>query len=157
MKQKGIKAISVSCWIALAVCLIWLAIMVFRIPDEFSRLSIHAAEDLFWVRVVVYVGYEICNWLLIILGCLCVVTMLQGVRRGELFPRRNVTLLYVMAFTLFWFDFFNVNLNIAFTANVSSLPVELQSGSVVMPLIAVIFAQMYSLAHNLAEDNELTI
>ena len=78
----------------------------------------------------------------------------RGMETGELFPKSNIALLRWSAVLMVFFSFFWSNIGNALHGE-STLQID--SNIIVLPLLALIFAQLYKVAYLAAKDSNLAI
>ena len=78
----------------------------------------------------------------------------RGMETGEMFPKSNIALLRWTAVLMVFFSFFWSNIGCVLRGE-STLTVD--SNIIVLPLLALIFAQLYKVAYLAAKDSNLAI
>ena len=82
------------------------------------------------------------------------VKQLTAIKKGILFPRINVIIIYLIATTYFISDFCGENTALLYFEN---NPLVVNDSTIIYTLLFVIFGIIYKVAVNVAEENNLTV
>lgn len=160
MKKKGVQSLKVLCYVALTFCALYLIAIFIECPSYFyandSGAYVRWNVDQAWVRGLIAIGYASLAFVAVMLSAWFFANILRGIRGGDIFPRRNVGILYALAVVLFPFSVFSKNLTVALSAAPHG-SVEITDASILLPLAVLIFAQMYKIAQQAVEDSNLTV
>ncbi len=111
-------------------------------------------EELKGWQITVIGGRLLTITLLFVLCCIFLSRILKGLDSGDIFPRSNIALLRWGALLMFFYGFFWNNIGSVLKGE-SQL--EIDSNTILMPLIALVFAQLYKMAYLAAKDSSLAI
>ena len=153
--QKSIKAVSLA---ALVIGAIYLAFVYYRIIsmvwfNEASDRIVWNQGQLGW-QIAVLAGYLL-GWTAVFAICVLVeCNIFKGLKSGDLFPKKNIPLIMIVAVV--------VGLSIFFGANVSDVAKGgecsvLDSYCIFVPLIVIVFGLLYKQASLAVEDSNLAI
>ncbi|MBQ8949455.1 MAG: hypothetical protein IJ059_06690, partial [Prevotella sp.] len=81
---------------------------------------------------------------------------IKGIRNEELFPRKNIKLIFIAALIIFLQTVASDNLSQAFIAKGPAV-IGLSSNPFVQSLIVLIFGILYKMAHQIAAEHDLTV
>ena len=160
MKKKGVQSLKVLCYVALTFCALYLIAIFVECPSyfyangkgEYVRWNIENA----WIRGMIAIGYVSLAFVAVVLSAWFFMNILRGIRGGDIFPRRNVCILYALAMVLFPFSVFSKNLTLALSASPHG-SIEITDTNILLSLAVLIFAQMYKIAQQAVEDSNLTV
>jgi hypothetical protein len=90
---------------------------------------------------------------------ICVVffiNLIKGIRHEELFPKKNIRLIFIAAILLFLQTVASDNLNQAFISEGPAV-IELTSNPFVQSLILLVFGILYKMGYQVAAEHDLTV
>ncbi|MBR5924896.1 MAG: hypothetical protein IKZ60_05480, partial [Bacteroidales bacterium] len=105
-------------------------------------------------QVFIFVGRAVGITLLYLMSCIFIIRIIQGLGIGEIFPRSSIALIRWAAPLSFVLAFIRTNYNAAVQGE-SVLQVD--SNSILIPLIVLLFAGLYKMAYLAAKDSKLAI
>ena len=158
MKDKTLKSIRVCCYVALAFCALWVAIMVnYLIADILGYGPWPKPVD--WsqntvMKALVLASYLLGTVAMIALSVKVVLNILKGIRENTVFPKNNVKLLFWLALADFVYMLGFSNL---WTLWQDDTIFQLQHTNFVTPFFLLFFAFMYKVAADAVEENNLTV
>lgn len=153
--QRGIKAISLTALIIGAIYLafvyirtigiLWTAGPGYRIVWNEARMG--------W-QIAVLAGYVL-GWTAVFITCLLIeVNILKGLKSGDMFPRKNTSLIMLTAALVCVALFFDANVSdVVNGVEVSTL----NSNCIFIPIIIIVFGLLYRQASLAMEDSNLAI
>lgn len=112
-------------------------------------------EKILWGQIIIFSGRIVSGYTFYLLLTLFMFNSVRGYKKGIIFPKTNVKLLYGCSISYFFYSFFNLNIDIIGATNEYLL--KLDTESVVLTLLFAIFALMYHIAEKISEENNLTI
>ena len=112
-------------------------------------------DKILWGQIGIFVGRIIAGFCFYISLALFMLKMTTNYKKGIIFPKSNIKLLYSCSLSYFIYSFCNINIDIMYAANEHYL--KLDTEDVVFTLLFVTFAMMYHLAERISEENKLTI
>jgi len=163
MNEKSTKQLKWLCACGLVCCIGWFVVICLHTYFELfdTEITMHVPwEDAAThpLPVMIFAAHTILSLALITLATCFFVNILRASRQGVIFPKSNITLIYVAAAVAFFYMLIDVNIGIAFTTPGGATPsVAVTTDALVTPLALLVFGVMYRLGHQLAEDNALTI
>ena len=153
--QKSIRTLT------LATLILGGLLLVFTYWQMFALIW----SDHYFARIVWMEGYK--GWqIAVIVGRLLTLTLIyvfcwlflrrinRGMETGELFPKSNIALLRWSALLMVFFSFFWTNIGNVLHGEST---IQVDSNIIVLPLMAMIFAQLYKVAYLAAKDSNLAI
>lgn len=148
----------VTCYVALAFVGLCLWGYGYQMYYHYDRV-VPGEGAVHTYRMILFYGLYVTKFLLFLSYALFAVFQLQGVRRGDLFPRRNVLVINAVALLSFLSSIFSTNVKEVYRAAQESDygSLELTDSSFGILLLLLIFAQVYRIAGRLARENQLTI
>ena len=165
MKNQSIFVSKFLCYMVLGYCFLWalavlMAILMYSnvINLEligFNIVPLQWIEDdsvviIQWIEMI---GYIAISAVMIAILLTFVIKLLKGFKRGEVFTRSNMRLLYMLATASFFFELFQMNKHIISGVRTIVFTSEL----LVTPIIILLVAMLYNLAVKATEENKLTI
>jgi hypothetical protein len=85
-----------------------------------------------------------------------ILNTIRGIKNEELFPRKNIRLIFIAALLIFLQTVASDNLSQAFIVRGPGI-ISLTSNPFVQSLIVLIFGILYKMAHQVAAEHDLTV
>ena len=165
MKEIKTKA-SILCKVLLGFVAIWAVVMLLRVLaicgllDFEVGLGIDIAPAVWFndpevdfVQWIEIFGYVATSVLMIWLLARILLTVIDGLKNGNVFSRSNVYRLYALALVSLFYELFDDNRSIIYGLR----EVVLNTGVFTTPVIICCAALIYAIAVSTAEENSLTI
>ena len=112
-------------------------------------------EKILWLQILIFGGRILAGYTFFILLALFMFKSTIGYRKGIIFPKVNIKILYGCAISYLLYSFTNINMDIMYATSEHYL--KLDTEDVLFTLLFVTFAMMYQLAERISEENKLTI
>ena len=160
MKQSSIKVLKGLCYAALAVVvlgLVFLCIQSYYILTTGSGPGVINWESpRLGLKLGIFIAERMAILVLAGLFVAFVVNILKYLREGQIFNRANVRLMWALSVMVPIYAFLGDNVGQACSAT-SEMNIMLSSNFFVYTLIVLIVAQLYKVAYDAAEEQQLTI
>ena len=156
MKTKNFKTLTAITAFAIFFCAInavWICVQSHSIYNEKNNFLTFTKEPHFIYTAVFYgrlIFIPLYNGLLITF----LVKQLVAIKKGILFPRANIALLFLTATCYFIGNFFTDNIALLYFEN---NPIVIHDTTIIYTLLFIIFAIIYNIAVKVSEENYLTI
>jgi|GEM_PF-3506995 len=164
MNNKTEKRLQWLSYAGLVFCACWLILICVR--TYYMATGATGVPHVHWEgfaqqpwAAVVFVAYVLVSLALVALASAFFVNTVRGIKRGgEIFPKRNIVIINAAAVLSFFYIFLYGNISCAFVAPGDAAPaVAFDTDALVVLLALLIFAVMYRMAHDAAEENQLTV
>ena len=153
--QKSIKSLSI------AILVIGGLSLIYSYVQMVSQLWLHTfITPIVWNpeikgwQIFILSGYYVGITLLFVLCCIFLYRINKGLKEGEIFPKSNIALIRWTALLSALLAFVHTNYN-AVVKGESVL--EVDSNTILIPLIVLLFAGLYRMAYLAAKDSNLAI
>ena len=153
--QKSIKSLSI------AILVIGGLSLIYTYVQMVSQLWLHTfITPIVWNpeikgwQIFILSGYYVGITLLFVLCCIFLYRINKGLKEGEIFPKSNIALIRWTALLSALLAFVHTNYD-AVVKGESVL--EVDSNTILVPLIVLLFAGLYRMAYLAAKDSKLAI
>ena len=156
MKTKGFKTLTAITALAIFFCVVnalWVCVLSHNVYTAENNFLTFEKGPRFIFFAVFYgrlIFLPLYNALLITF----LIKQLVAIKKGILFPRINVRIIYLIAATYFIGDFCAENTALLYFEN---NPLVVNDSTIIYTLLFVIFGIIYKIAVNVAEENNLTV
>ena len=154
---KKLKWLSVA---ALFICVCWLmhqCVQGYNYAFGSEEPHIHwETEDTVVYVATIFSVYFLLTVGLIVLCSTFFINTLKGIRRGEIFPKSNIFVIYCAAFLIFLQTTAAANFRQTL-ASEDSCAIVFTTDSIVQCLSVLIFGIMYQIAYQVATEHDLTV
>ncbi|MBQ9556291.1 MAG: hypothetical protein IJV05_08710 [Muribaculaceae bacterium] len=160
MKQSSIKTLKSLCYAALVVVALGLIFLCFQ--SYFILTTGSGPGVINWdsprigLKLAIFIAQRVSILVLMGLFVAFVVNILKYLRDGQIFNRTNVRLMWALSVAVPIYAFLCDNVGQACSAT-NELNVALSSDFFVYTLIVLIVAQLYKVAYDTAQEQQLTI
>lgn len=153
--QKSIQRLSIAILIIGGLSLVYAYVQIVSLLwlDNFIDPIVWKPELLGW-QIFILAGRFIGLTLLFILCCIFLYRTNKGLQDGEIFPKSNISLIRWTALVAALLAFVHSNYG-AVVKGESEL--SLDSNTILIPLIVLLFAGLYKMAYLAAKDSNLAI
>lgn len=153
--RKSIKRLSIAILIIGGMTLIYTYVQMISILwlDNFITPMVWNPDMKGW-QIFILVARFIGITLLFILCCIFLYRTNKGLKDGEIFPKSNIRLIRWTALVAALLAFVHSNYEAAVKGESEFL---LDSNTILIPLIVLLFAGLYRMAYLAAKDSKLTI
>lgn len=162
METKNYKAINGIAITAIAICAIqitWLILQSWFISGiNGSTCEIAWDNNILPFQLTLFIGRVLFGVAYNAIIIVFLIKSVNALKKGTLFIRSNVTLLYMTAGCYIINRLCDDNMgNILMSAELGNSYFAIESGSILITLLFIIFALLYRIAAEVSEDNNLTI
>lgn len=112
-------------------------------------------DKILWMQIAIFGGRIVTGYIFYILLSIFMFKSTVGYKKGIIFPKGNIKVLYGCAVSYFLYSFTNINMDIMYATNEHYLIMDTED--VLFVLLFVTFAMMYQIAERISEENKLTI
>ena len=153
--QKSIKRLSIAILVIGGLTLIYTYVqMISQLwLDNFITPIVWNPDIRGW-QIFIFAGRFVGVTLLYVMCCVFIVRINRGLANGEIFPRSNIALIRWAALVTVLLTFVRTNYQAAVHGE-STLMVD--SNTMLIPLIVLLFAGLYKMAYLAAKDSNLAI
>lgn len=120
-------------------------------PEEFGATWFTDAR---WLQIIMQAGRIIGGLGFSVLISIFIFKSFKALKNGTIFPKGNILLLYLSASALFLYRFCYTNMAMAVGIDRN---ICIDTDDLIMPLLLVMFAMLYTFAVRVSEENRLTI
>ena len=161
MNEKLTMTLKWLSYVALFFCAVW---FVFLCYQSYHQVFDTTGNHIHWEakqNQVLFVSAVFILYFLLTLAMIgvCVAFILntiRGIKNEELFPRKNIRLIFIAALLIFLQTVASDNLSQAFIVRGPGI-ISLTSNPFVQSLIVLIFGILYKMAHQVAAEHDLTV
>ena len=161
MNEKLTMTLKWLSYVALFFCAAW---FVFLCYQSYHQVFDTTGNHIHWEakqNQVLFVSAVFILYFLLTLAMIgvCVAFILntiRGIKNEELFPRKNIRLIFIAALLIFLQTVASDNLSQAFIVRGPGI-ISLTSNPFVQSLIVLIFGILYKMAHQVAAEHDLTV
>ena len=151
MKIKNQRSLISLCYVALAICALYLYVAVDDIIIGYKGFEF-SSELKLMQSIIFYGKHLLCITLVGLLSSL-IVNTLKGIKTNHPFPKKNIVLIYVIAAVDTLMKLCSANWHILNGERYFSI-----DGDVLLtPVVIIIFGILYSIAHKASVDSNLAI
>ena len=153
--RKSIKSLSIAILVIGGLSLIYTYVqMVSQLwLHNFITPIVWNPKILGW-QIFILAGHYVGLTLLFVLCCIFLYRINKGLKEGEIFPKSNIALIRWTALLSVLLTFVHTNYD-AMVKGESVL--EVDSNTILVPLIVLLFAGLYRMAYLAAKDSKLAI
>ena len=157
MKQnstRSLKATAIAVMFICAVNAVHVTIQgvgIISYPEEFGVSWFSEAK---WLQITMLVGRIIGGLGFSVLISVFIIKSIRALKNGTIFPKGNIHLLYSSAGSLFLYRFCYTNMAMAVGGDRN---ICIDTDDIVMPLLLVMFAMLYTIAVRVSDENRHTI
>ena len=153
--QKSIKRLSIAILIIGGLTLVYTYVqMISQLWLNNFIVPITWNPDVKGWQIFILAGRFVCITILYVLCCIFLYRINKGLKEGEIFPRSNISLIRWTALVAAFLAFVHSNYD-AVVKGESALMVD--SNTILIPLIVLLFAGLYKMAYLAAKDSNLAI
>ena len=140
-------------YVALFFCAVWFVFLCYQ--------SYHQVFDTTGSNQVLFVSTVFLLYIALTLAVIgiCVIffiNLIKGIRHEELFPKKNIRLIFIAAILLFLQTVASDNLDQAFISEGPAV-IDLTSNPFVQSLILLVFGILYKMGYQVAAEHDLTV
>lgn len=156
MKTKGFKTLTTITAVAIFFCLlnaVWVCVQSYNLYTAENNFLTFDKEPRFIYSAIFYsrvIFSPLYNALLITF----LVKQLVAIKKGTLFPRTNIRIIFLIAVCYFIGSFSHDNQALLHFEN---NPLMINDGTITYTLLFIIFGIIYKVAVDVAEENNLTV
>lgn len=156
MKTKGFKTLTTITAVAIFFCLlnaVWICVQSYNLYTAENNFLTFDKEPRFIYSAIFYsrvIFSPLYNALLITF----LVKQLVAIKKGTLFPRTNIRIIFLIAVCYFIGSFSHDNQALLHFEN---NPLMINDGTITYTLLFIIFGIIYKVAVDVAEENNLTV
>ena len=156
---KALKAVAFAAALLCAAHIVWLCAQTWFISGMGgTEGEINWSEEVFPFQLTVLLGRLLFCAAYYATIIIFIVRTIKGLKSGIIFPQSNVPLLFITAGCYFIGTLMSDNFdNILLTQTPDATYFAIDSNTILIPLIYIIFALLYKIAANVSEENNLTI
>ena len=153
--QKSIKRLSIAILVIGGLTLVWTYLLMYsQIWHETNIHHIIWNPDARGWQIFILAGRAVGIALLYSLCCIFLLRINRGLDKGEVFPRSNISLIRWTALVAAFLSFIHNNYSDVMKGEANFL---LDSNTILIPLIVLLFAGLYKMAYLAAKDSHLAI
>ena len=161
MNEQLTKALKWLSYVALFFCAAW---FVYLCHQSYHQIFDTTGSHIHWEakqNQVLFVTTVFFLYVLLTLSVIgvCVaffVNIIKGIRQEELFPRKNIKLIFIAVLLIFLQTTASDNLSQAFIVQGPAV-IGLSSNPFVQSLILLVFGILYKMGYQVAAEHELTV
>lgn len=156
---KALKAVAFAAALLCAAHIVWLFAQTWFISGMGgTEGEINWSEEVFPFQLTVLLGRLLFCAAYYATIIIFIAKTINGLKSGIIFPQSNVPLLFITAGCYFIGTLMSDNFdNILLTQTPNATYFAIDSNTILIPLIYIIFALLYKIAANVSEENNLTI
>lgn len=148
-------------YVALFFCAAWFVYLCFQSYHQVfdttgSHIHWEAKQNQVFFVSTVFLLYFLLTLAVIGICVAFFLNTIKGIRNEELFPRKNIKLIFIAALIIFLQTVASDNLSQAFITKGPAV-IGLSSNPFVQSLIVLIFGILYKMAHQIAAEHDLTV
>ena len=161
MNEKLAMTLKWLSFVALFFCAIWFAYLCYhsyhQVFDTTGR-HIHweAKQNQVLFVSTVFLLYIVLTLAVIGICVVFFINLIKGIRHEELFPKKNIRLIFIAAILLFLQTVASDNLDQAFISEGPAV-IDLTSNPFVQSLILLVFGILYKMGYQVAAEHDLTV
>ena len=148
-------------YVALFFCAAWFVFLCYQSYHQVfdttgSHIHWEAKQNQVLFVSAVFILYFLLTLAMIGVCVAFILNTIRGIKNEELFPRKNIRLIFIAALLIFLQTVASDNLSQAFIVRGPGI-ISLTSNPFVQSLIVLIFGILYKMAHQVAAEHDLTV
>jgi len=148
-------------YVALFFCAVWFVFLCYQSYHQVfdttgSHIHWEAKQNQVLFVSAVFILYFLLTLAMIGVCVAFILNTIRGIKNEELFPRKNIRLIFIAALLIFLQTVASDNLSQAFIVRGPGI-ISLTSNPFVQSLIVLIFGILYKMAHQVAAEHDLTV
>ena len=161
MNERLILTLKWLSYVALAFCAVWFVFLCYQSYHQvFGTTGNHihweAKQNQVLFVSTVFLLYVLLTLAVIGLSVAFFVNLIKGIHQDELFPRKNIRLVFIATLLIFLQTIASDNLNQAFIDQGPAV-IELTSNPFVQSLCLIVFGILYKMGCQVAAEHDLTV
>ena len=161
MNEKLAMTLRWLSYVALLFCAAWFVFLCYQSYHQVfdttgSHIHWEAKQNQVLFVSAVFILYFLLTLAMIGVCVAFILNTIRGIKNEELFPRKNIRLIFIAALLIFLQTVASDNLSQAFIVRGPSI-ISLTSNPFVQSLIVLIFGILYKMAHQVAAEHDLTV
>ena len=161
MNEQLTKTLKWLSYVALFFCAVWLVYLCHQSSHQvFDTTGNHihweAKQNQVLFASIVFLLYVLLTLSVIGICVAFFVNIIKGIRQEELFPKKNIKLIFIAALLIFLQTTASDNLSQAFIAQGPAV-IELTTSPFVQSLILLVFGILYKMGYQVSAEHDLTV
>jgi cytochrome c biogenesis protein CcdA len=161
MNEKLTMTLKWLSYVALFFCVDWFVFLCYQSYHQVfdttgSHIHWEAKQNQVLFVSAVFILYFLLTLAMIGVCVAFILNTIRGIKNEELFPRKNIRLIFIAALLIFLQTVASDNLSQAFIVKGPGI-ISLTSNPFVQSLIVLIFGILYKMAHQVAAEHDLTV
>ena len=161
MNEKLTMTLKWLSYVALFFCAVWFVFLCYQSYHQVfdttgSHIHWEAKQNQVLFVSAVFILYFLLTLAMIGVCVAFILNTIRGIKNEELFPRKNIRLIFIAALLIFLQTVASDNLSQAFIVRGPGI-ISLTSNPFVQSLIVLIFGILYKMAHQVAAEHDLTV
>lgn len=161
MNEKLAMTLRWLSYVALLFCAAWFVFLCYQSYHQVfdttgSHIHWEAKQNQVLFVSAVFILYFLLTLAMIGVCVAFILNTIRGIKNEELFPRKNIRLIFIAALLIFLQTVASDNLSQAFIVRGPGI-ISLTSNPFVQSLIVLIFGILYKMAHQVAAEHDLTV
>ena len=161
MNEKLTMTLRWLSYMALFFCAAWFVFLCYQSYHQVfdttgSHIHWEAKQNQVLFVSAVFILYFLLTLAMIGVCVAFILNTIRGIKNEELFPRKNIRLIFIAALLIFLQTVASDNLSQAFIVRGPGI-ISLTSNPFVQSLIVLIFGILYKMAHQVAAEHDLTV
>ena len=161
MNEKLTMTLKWLSYVALFFCVVWFVFLCYQSYHQVfdttgSHIHWEAKQNQVLFVSAVFILYFLLTLAMIGVCVAFILNTIRGIKNEELFPRKNIRLIFIAALLIFLQTVASDNLSQAFIVRGPGI-ISLTSNPFVQSLIVLIFGILYKMAHQVAAEHDLTV
>ena len=161
MNEKLTMTLKWLSYVALFFCVVWFVFLCYQSYHQVfdttgSHIHWEAKQNQVLFVSAVFLLYIVLTLAVIGICVVFFINLIKGIQHEELFPKKNIRLIFIAAVLLFLQTVASDNLSQAFIVRGPGI-ISLTSNPFVQSLIVLIFGILYKMAHQVAAEHDLTV
>ena len=161
MNEKLAMTLRWLSYVALFFCAAWFVFLCYQSYHQVfdttgSHIHWEAKQNQVLFVSAVFILYFLLTLAMIGVCVAFILNTIRGIKNEELFPRKNIRLIFIAALLIFLQTVASDNLSQAFIVRGPGI-IRLTSNPFVQSLIVLIFGILYKMAHQVAAEHDLTV
>ena len=161
MNEKLTMTLKWLSYVALFFCAAWFVFLCYQSYHQVfdttgSHIHWEAKQNQVLFVSAVFILYFLLTLAMIGVCVAFILNTIRGIKNEELFPKKNIRLIFIAALLIFLQTVASDNLSQAFIVRGPGI-ISLTSNPFVQSLIVLIFGILYKMAHQVAAEHDLTV
>ena len=161
MNEKLTMTLKWLSYVALFFCVVWFVFLCYQSYHQVfdttgSHIHWEAKQNQVLFVSAVFILYFLLTLAMIGVCVAFILNTIRGIKNEELFPRKNIRLIFIAALLIFLQTVASDNLSQAFIVRGPGI-ISLTSNPFVQSLIVLIVGILYKMAHQVAAEHDLTV